>query len=158
VAAATNYGTVLSGPLLFDLPNLRRAERVIYAPSSQERLTAQVEHGMALWNDQTQVLTNVEKGVPLGLRSIAVAYKVESYDQERVVILVWRLWVIGEQGAMTPTQSWTTSTFTLEWQQDWKVMDLQSIPGPTPQLGQEPLQSKDLPAQLKGWQEYRHAG
>jgi hypothetical protein len=157
-AAATNYGTLLSGPLLFDLPNLRAAERVVYAPSSRDRLMTEVERGLASWNNETQILTNVEKGVPLGIKSIPVAYRVESYSDDRTAIQIWRLWVVGLQGAMMATESWSTTAFMLQWQQDWKVMDLQSTPGPTPLLGQQPLQGNDLPDQLRGWQEYRHAG
>jgi hypothetical protein len=158
VAAATNYGTLLSGPLLFDLPNLRAAERVVYAPSSRERLMAEVERGLASWNNESQFLTNVQKGVLFGIKSIPVAYRVESYSDDQTAIQIWRLWVVGLQGAMTATESWSTTAFMLQWKQDWKVVDLQSTPGPTPQLGQQPLQGNDLPDQLRGWQEYQHAG
>jgi hypothetical protein len=158
VAAATNDGTVLSSTLLFDLPKLRAVERMIYAPASRERLMAEVEQGLAMWNNESKILTNAQKGVPLGVKSIPVAYRVESYSDDLAAIQVWRLWVVGQQGAMTATESWSTTAVTLQWQQDWKVLDLQSTPGPTPQLGQQPLEGNDLPDQLHGWQEYRHAG
>jgi hypothetical protein len=158
IAAATNYGSLLSGPLLFDLPGLRAAERVVFAPSSQERLMAVMERGLASWNNESQILTDVEKGVPLGIKSIPVAYRMESYSDDRTAIQIWRLWVVGLQGAMTATESWSTTAFMLRWQQDWKVVDLQSTAGPTPQPGQQPLQGNDLPDQLRGWQEYRHDG
>lgn len=158
VDAATNYQILLAGPLLTTPTKLREAEQVIYTPAARDSLMAGAEQGLVGLNTQTQLLTNATKGVPVSLICVPITYRIDSYDPAHAAVSVWWVWVVGQQGAMVPTQAWVTSFFSLEWQGDWKVADVSSVNALVPLLTQSPIQTRDLPAQMNGYQEYTHVG
>ena len=158
VDAATNYQILLAGPLLTTPSKYRQAEQVIYAPAARDRLMAASEQTLAGLQEQTQLLTNASKGVPVALIAVPVSYRVESYDGDHAAVSVWWVWLVGQQGAMAPIEEWVTSIVTLDWQGDWRIADDNSGTAPVPQATQTASQSKDLPDQMHGYQEYGHVG
>ena len=158
VDAATNYQLLLAGPLLTTPAGYRDAERVIYAPAARDRIMAEAEHGLAGLQDQTQILTNASKGVPVALLSVPISYQVDSYDGDHATVSLWWVWVVGQQGAMAPIQVWLTSIVTLDWLGDWRIEDINSGDAPVPQETQTASQSKDLPEQMHSYQEFGHVG
>ncbi len=87
-----------------------------------------------------------------------IAYRITAYDAGRATVDIWGLWLVGEQGLLTPTETWSTRTVVLEWTgRDWKLTDSSTSPGPTPQVGQQATRTSELPAQLTDFEEYAHA-
>jgi hypothetical protein len=156
VDAATNYQLLLAGPLLATPTRYRAAEQVIYAPAARDRLMAAAEQSLAGLQDQTQLLTNASKGVPVALIAVPVSYQVNSYEGDHATVSLWWVWVVGQQGAMAPIQAWITSIVTLDWLGDWRIEDVNTGNAPVPQETQTASQSRDLPDQMHGYQEYGH--
>ena len=156
VDAATNYQILLAGPLLTTPSKYRNAEQVIYSSAARDRLMAGTEQTLAGLQDQTQILTNASKGVPVALLVVPVSYQVDAYDGDHATVSVWWVWVVGQQGAMAPIQAWITSVVTLDWQGDWRISDFNSGNAPVPQETQTASRSTDLPEQMHGYREYGH--
>ncbi|HSR22898.1 MAG TPA: hypothetical protein VLW53_05060 [Candidatus Eisenbacteria bacterium] len=156
VDAATNYQRLLVGPLLATPPRYREAERVIFAPAARDKLMATTEQVLAGLQEQTQLLSNASKGVPVALIAVPVSYRLDSYDGNHAAVSLWWVWVVGQQGAMVPIQAWVTSIVTLAWLGDWRIEAIDSANTPVPVLTQDVTQSKDLPEQMHGYREYGH--
>jgi hypothetical protein len=156
VDAATNYQLLLAGPLVTSPSKYREAERVIYTPAARDKLMAEAEQGLAGLQDQTQILSNASKGVPVALLSVPISYHLDSYDGDHATVSLWWVWVVGQQGAMAPFQLWLTSVVSLTWLGDWRVEDINSANTPVPLLAQTTTDSKDLPEQMHGYREYGH--
>jgi hypothetical protein len=156
VDAATNYQLLLAGMLLTTPPKYREAERVIYAPAARDKLMAEAEQGLTGLQDQTQILSNASKGVPVAVIGVPITYHLDSYDGDHATVSLWWVWVVGQQGAMAPFQLWLTSVVNLTWLGDWRVEDINSANTPVPLLAQTTTDSKDLPEQMHGYQEYGH--
>jgi hypothetical protein len=158
VDAATNYQRLLAGPLLAAPPKYRAAERAVYAAAARDRLMAAAEQSLVALQDQTQLLSNASKGVPVALIAVPVSYQVELYDGDHATVSLWWVWVFGQQGAMAPVEEWITSIVTLDWEGDWRIEDYGAASAPVPQATQTASQSTDLPEQMHGDREYGHAG
>jgi hypothetical protein len=156
VDAATNYQLLLAGPLLTTPARYREVERVIYAPATRDRLMAVAERGLATLQEQTQILSNASRGVPVALIAVPVSYQVDSYDGDRATVSLWWMWVVAQQGAMAPVEEWVTSIVTLDWLGDWRIEDVSRGDVPVPQQTQAATQSKDLPDPMHGYREYGH--
>ena len=158
VAAATNYSAVLAGPLVLEPARYRAAESVIASPTAQARLTAEGEQAISAVDDSTHALTQAQHGVRIVVRYTPIAYRVTAYDASRATVSIWGLWLVGEQGLLPPTETWSTRTVVLWWiGGDWKLDDGSTSPGPTPQAGQQATATPELPPQLTDFEEYTHA-
>jgi len=158
VAAATNYSAVLAGQLILEPGRYRAAEAAIAAPSAHTEVTAEGEQAMAAVDASTRALTEAGRGVRVVVRYTPLAYRLAAYDAGRATVSIWGLWLVGEQGLLSPTETWSTRTATLEWiGGDWKLTSSSTIPGPTPQPGQQAAPTAELPPQLTNFEEYVHA-
>ena len=158
VAAATNYSAVLAGPLVLEPARYRAAESVIASPTAQARLTAEGEQAISAVDDSTRALTQAQHGVRVVVRYTPIAYRLTAYDANRATIGIWGLWLVGEQGLLPPTETWSTRTVGLVWiGGDWKLADSSTSPGPTPQAGLQATATSELPPQLTDFEEYTHA-
>lgn len=158
VAAATNYSAVLAGPLVLEAAGYRAAESVIASPSAQAQVRAEGEQAMAAVDDSTRAVTEAQRGVRVLVRYTPVAYRITAYDASRATVSIWGLWLVGEQGLLTPTETWSTRTVGLQWTGgDWKLADSSTVAGPTPQPGQQATPTSELPPQLTDFEEYSHA-
>ena len=157
VAAATNFSAVLAGPLVLEPDRYRAAERVIATPSAQARVAAEGEQAITAVDGGTQAIAEARRGVRVAVRYTPIAYRVTAYDIGRATVSIWGLWMVGEQGWLAPTQTWSTRTVVLEWTGgDWKLARSSTSPGPAPQLGQEAARTAELPPQLTDFEEYAH--
>jgi hypothetical protein len=158
VAAATNYSAVLAGPLVLEPGRYRAAEDVIASPTARADVRAEGEQAIATVDDSTRALTEAQRGVRVVVRYTPVAYRLTAYDGNRGTVSIWALWLVGEQGLLAPTETWSTRTLGLEWiGGDWKLASSSTSAGPTPQLGQPAAQAAELPPQLTDFEEYAHA-
>ncbi len=158
VAAATNYSAVLAGPLILEPARYRAAESVIASPSAQAQVRAEGELAIAAVDDSTRAVTEAQRGGRVVVRYMPIAYRIIAYDAGRATVDIWGLWLVGEQGLLTPTETWSTRTVVLEWTgRDWKLTDSSTSPGPTPQVGQQATRTSELPTQLTDFEEYAHA-
>ena len=158
VAAATNYSAVLAGPLVLEPGRYRAAEDVIASPSARAAVRAEGEQAVAAVDESTRALTEARRGVQVVVRYTPVAYRLTAYDGNRGVVSIWALWLVGEQGLLAPTETWSTRTVVLEWTGgDWKLASSSTSAGPTPQLGQAAARAAELPPQLTDFEEYAHA-
>jgi hypothetical protein len=158
VAAATNYSAVLAGPLILEPSRYRAAEDVIASASARAGVTAEGEQAIASVEASTNAIALAQRGVRVVVRYAPLAYRVAAYDAGRATVAIWGLWLVGEQGLLTPTETWSTRTIVLEWTGgDWKLNSSSTSPGPTPQPGQQPAQTSAMPPQLTDFEEYIHA-
>ena len=145
VAAATNYSAVLAGPLVLEPARYRAAESVIASPPAQARLTAEGEQAISAVDDSTLAVARAQHGVRVLVRYTPIAYRVTAYDASRATVSIWGLWLVGEQGLLPPTETWSTRTAVLWWiGGDWKLADSSTSPGPTPQAGQQATATPEL--------------
>lgn len=158
VVAATDYTTLLAGPLILEPERYRRAERAIAAPSAGDRIAADGEQTIAAVEESTHASAEAGRGTRVVVRYVPIAYRVAVYDGSGATISVWGLWLVAERDTLPPTQTWSTTALTLEWARgDWKLTSSTTSPGPTPQLGQPAVASPALPPQLTDFEEYAHA-
>jgi hypothetical protein len=158
VAAATNYSAVLAGPLVLEPARYRAAESVIASPEAQAQVKAEGEQAIAAVDGSTRAITEAQRGVRVLVRYTPIAYRITAYDASRATVSIWGLWLVGEQGLLTPTETWSTRTVGLEWTGgDWKLADSSTVSGPTPQPGQQATLTSELPPQLTDFEEYAHA-
>jgi hypothetical protein len=158
VAAATDYSAVLAGPLILEPGRYRAAEDVIASPSARASVRAEGEQAVAAVDESTRALTEAQRGVRVVVRYTPIAYRLNAYDRSRGTVSIWALWLVGEQGLLAPTETWSTRTIVLEWiGGDWKLASSNTSAGPTPQLGQPATQAAELPPQLTDFEEYAHA-
>jgi hypothetical protein len=156
VAAATNYSAVLAGPLVLEPARYRAAESVIASPPAQARLTAEGEQAISAVDDGMRAAAQARHGVVV--RYTPIAYRVTAYDANGATVSIWGLWLLGEQGLLPTTETWSTRTVLLQWiGGDWKLADASTSPGPTPQAGQQATATPELPPQLTDFEEYTHA-
>ena len=158
VAAATNYSAILAGPLILEPSRYRAAEAVIAAPSARSAVTAEGEQAIAAVDASTGAATEARRGVRVAVRYVPLAYRMTAYDAGRATVSIWGLWLVGVQGLLAPTETWSTRTFVLEWiGGDWKLTSSSTSPGPRPQPGQQAVSTAELPSQLTDFEEYVHA-
>lgn len=158
VAAATNYSAVLAGKLILEPARYRTAEAVIAAPSARTSVTAEGEQAIGAVDASTRAVTEAGRGVRVVVRYTPLAYRLTAYDAGRAAVSIWGLWLVGEQGLLSPTETWATRTVVLEWiGGDWKLASSSTSPGPAPQPGQQAAPSAELPPQLTDFEEYVHA-
>lgn len=61
--------------------------------------------------------------------------RVVSVDEERAVVEVWAVLVVGVPGVGAPRQAWRTVTVEVAWERgDWRIDGWDTRPGPTPVL------------------------
>ncbi|MHB8510235.1 MAG: hypothetical protein ACYDGR_16590 [Candidatus Dormibacteria bacterium] len=158
VAAATNYTQFLNGPLLLAPDKYRAAVGTVAAPEAKDKLIQDAERSLAAEQNNLQLVTNAARGIPVSIAAYPLAYHVNNYSSSVVEVALWVVSVVGENGQLAPSQAWDTITVDLEWTNgDWKETSAGSTPGPVPVLGQAPVQTKDLPAQLKDFRVFSYA-
>jgi hypothetical protein len=76
------------------------------------------------------------------LRSIPLAYRVDSFAADRAVVSIWDLGVVGSGASVDPQASWRTETIALVWEGGtWKASEFKSAAGPV-----LPLAGRDQPS------------
>ncbi len=159
VAAAAGYARVLSALWFLTDPGRRyRAVARMAAPEAAAGLQA----------SQDALADAVRRG-PFGaglarpqvtslLRTSLLGYRVDHYDPSSATVAVWAVVIYGNDGGMAPQAIWATSTLRLRWVGDWKLLEVGTVPGPTPVHGQAtPSPAADLIRAAGTFEEFRDA-
>jgi hypothetical protein len=95
--------------------------------AQDDQLASQITKNLNLTSVTASSL--IMRGAPLGT-------DVTSYSSQVATVSVWMSEIVGVPTAESPlpvSASWTTYTFTLQWQAgDWKIAAIESVDGPTP--------------------------
>jgi hypothetical protein len=157
VAAATNYATVLSSPLILDADRRHRAIQRLAAP----RAAAGLQRAF----DQTVPLIAKGLGARVGaggevvLRAIPVGWRLDRYDAAAAQVAIWATGVGGSLAGTPVQEGWGVTTVRLQWSGgDWKLVSTSTSDGPVP-IADE--QTPTAPAQLvpaaQAFKEYHYA-
>jgi len=162
VAAATNYLTVVDGQLITQPEKYRAAIDALAAPTSQPSLRRNAEKDMTALQNGVGLLSYAQQGRQVVFRAMPLAYHVDRYNDSESQVSIWAEGFSGVDGVLSIRETWTTSTLTVGWTgTDWKLVSIApptaASQGPAPMTGQPPVQSSDLPAQLKSYRSYQHA-
>ncbi len=158
IAAATNFTQFIGGPLFLQPDKYRAALATLAAPEAKDKLLREAEGNAASQQNATQIISNASRGVAVSIGAYPLAYHVNNYSPSASEISVWYVALLGEDGQVTPSQVWATVTVDLEWTNgDWKVTSDGTSDGPVPVLTQAPLQTKQLPPQLRDYKVYSYA-
>ena len=132
VAAMAAYGQALADPRV-EINDRRRTEVVAavgtarYARSLQDGAA-----GFAAMRDGP-VGQALGQGARAVFLAVPVAYRIQSFDQSRAVIVSWSVAIAASDTGIEPRESWETTTTTAVWEHgDWKVDRAQNRPGPVP--------------------------
>jgi hypothetical protein len=137
VAAAAGYAGVLS-TLWFLTDPARRARALgrMAAPEAAAGLRASQDALAGALGRGPFGAGLARPGVASLLRTSLLGYRVEAYQPDTAAVAVWALVVYGNDGGLAPQALWATSTLRLRWAGDWKLVEVGTVPGPTPVHGQ----------------------
>jgi hypothetical protein len=139
VAAAAGYARVLSALWFLTDPGRRaRALGRMAAPEAAAGLRASQDALAGTLGRGPFGAGLARPGVASLLRTSLLGYRVDHYDPDTATVAVWALVVYGNDGGLAPQALWATSTLRLRWAGDWKLVEVGTVPGPTPVAGQAP--------------------
>jgi len=137
VAAAAGYARVLSALWFLTDPGRRaRALGRMAAPEAAAGLRASQDALAGALGRGPFGAGLARPGVASLLRTSLLGYRVDHYDPGTATVAVWALVVYGNDGGLAPQALWATSTLRLRWAGDWKLVEVGTVPGPTPIAGQ----------------------
>lgn len=152
IAAAAAY--VTSGEELLRMDPLA-AEETVRESAIEETADQQVADTLAgLTRTREQLATGTG---PIVYRQAAVAWRLDTFTQDRARIAVWHVGVLARAGVAAPQSGWAISWVDLVWDDDrWKVHSEQVVPGPAPALdgSAPPATAEQLAAALDGFQRF----
>jgi hypothetical protein len=159
VAAATNYLTVIDGPMLTQPERYRAAIDGLAAPDSKSKLRSTGERQLATFQTTMGMADYVQQGRQVILRAIPLTYHIDGYDGTAARVSIWAEALLAVDGVLSPRVNWATSTYALEWVAgDWKLTDTggsqSGTDGPVPLVTQQSTQTSGLPPQLKDYKGY----
>jgi hypothetical protein len=156
VAAATNYVSVVDGPLVVQPDRFQKALDVFALPSVRPTLRSNAEKTVAV----TGLVDYARQGRTVIYRTAPLAYRIASYRDERAQVDIWAESFIAVDGILAPRETWATASVEVDWSgEDWKLQQIGPYSGgsdgPVPTTTQPSTQSSALPSQLKDFKEYR---
>lgn len=132
-AAAGSYLVALGGDALLDQSRLDATIDEIAARDAREELRA--TYATVFRNIQGQFGLEGQPRPIVIMRSIPLAYHVDSFEPDHAVVSIWDLGVVGSGATVDPQASWRTQTIALVWEdRSWKASDFRSVSGPVPAL------------------------
>jgi hypothetical protein len=160
VAAATNFVSVVDGPMIVQPDKYRKAIVSLAAPEASSQLQSEGEKTMASLQNVSGLATYAQQGRTIVFRTVPLSYRVESYDESAAQVSIWTEGLLAVDGVLPPRQTWTTVTTTVKWVDgDWKLIRIGAYAagseGPVPAVTQPSAQAPALPPQLKDFKEYR---
>jgi hypothetical protein len=158
VAAATNYASALSGPIVLDPARRRAAIAVIAAPEARAAIQRAYDEAVPLLRKGLKA-DQPGGGTQVLLRSIPVGWRVDRYDGSRAQISIWATGLGGSTSGIPVQEGWGITTVQLRWVSgDWKETSARTVPGPVPVADDSaPTGSADLIGQANGFKEYHYA-
>jgi hypothetical protein len=159
VAAAAGYARVLSARwFLTDADRRGRAIARMAAPEAAASLRASQDAIAGALGRGPFGAGLARAGVASLLRTSLLGYRVEAYQPDSATVAVWALVVYGNDGGLAPQALWATSTVRLRWAGDWKLVEVGTVPGPTPVHGQAtPSPPGELLRAAEAFKEFDHA-
>lgn len=158
VAAATNYGVALAGPLFLDDARREAAIRQI-GTSSYVKRTLPAAAAAARQLKATPVGQGLRQGAGTLYQGAPLAYRVVSYTPDVARVEIWSLALLGNDAGVDPQATFGTTTTTLRWEGDWKFDTASTQSGPTPGLarGQTPTPGSAFLPRTRPLKEFRYA-
>ncbi|NYI07498.1 hypothetical protein [Allostreptomyces psammosilenae] len=144
-SAAANYVVALGSDRMFATDTRHAIVVALTAPEQVDDWQARLDDTYAALASQYGLDdqgASTDEDLTFVCRTIPVGTRVEEYTPERAVVSVWNTGLIGlaGEGSTQPvTESWATTTLTLEWQGgDWLISDQRQEEGPVPISGIQP--------------------
>jgi hypothetical protein len=145
VAAASQYGLVAAGPLLFDDARRRAAVRAMAAPEAAARLDAELARAAATIGRLTGIGPDAGEAAGTVVLPVLVGYRVDGYDRNRAQVAIWSTGILGLQGRYPARTVWSTTVQTLRWVGgDWKLVSSVTSEGPVPLESQQQPSPEDV--------------
>jgi hypothetical protein len=159
VAAASQYGLVAAGPLLFQEAGRRAAVRAMAAPEAVARLDAELAGAAATIGRVTGIGPDAGEAAGKVVLPVLVGYRVDGYDRNRARVAVWSTGILGRQGRYPARTVWSTTMQTLRWVGgDWKLVSSVTREGPVPlESQQEPSPEEVVAGQAASFARYDYA-
>lgn len=152
LAAATAF--VCSGQALLDMDPLA-VEKAVRQMASTATADAQAATALA---DLRRLRDRLFSGTgPVMFRQAVVAWRLESFGEDRARVSVWHVGVLAREGIAAPQASWAVSTLELVWERDDWHLDRESVvPGPAPVLDNSaaPATAAQFRAALDGFLDF----
>ena len=137
VAAAANYATVLSSPLILDRARRRAAIEALAAPEALARQQRAWDQAAALLSKGLGVGDGGARDGTVLLRAVPVGWRLEKYSGDRATVAIWVTSVggtfTGSPNDVPVREAWGTTTVELRWVDgDWKQLKATNTDGPVP--------------------------
>lgn len=137
VSAAVGFLQAYGSPEMYDPQERRQIIADITSPARRDQVAAQVDEAFTLAAQNLGL--NARGRSPAGeliARTVPVGVRTLAYTDDRAVISVWTMGLLGVAGleSRLPVQeSWSTETVTLEWTAEgWRWVSLEHVDGPAP--------------------------
>lgn len=157
VAAALNYGTVLSDPAF--VTDAGRRGKILSAITTEEVAKSYEDEGAAALADlaETPLYRGIGQGVPTVWTGAPLGYRVGRYSDDGAEIFTWSVGVLGNR-EMKPRAIYSSSVTRLTWDGDWKIAGSTGEDGPVPALAEDASTSSgsDFASQLRGLKGVHH--
>jgi hypothetical protein len=159
VAAASQYGLVAAGPLLFQEARRRAAVRAMAAPEAVARLDAELAGAAAAIGRLTGIGPDAGEAAGAVVLPVLVGYRVDGYDRNRAQVAIWSTGILGLRGRYPARTVWSTTVQTLRWVGgDWKLVSSVTREGPVPlESQQEPSPEAVVGGQAATFARYDYA-
>jgi len=123
VAAATNFGEVVGGPLEAHPDAYRAALRRLAAPVAQQQLLDDGERTMAASEKNFGLLTAAASGTGYVNQTFPLSYRVTSYSDDTATITIWSTHVVAVQGKLPARAVSSAIDVTVAWSGgDWRYI------------------------------------
>ena len=159
VASATNYTTVLGGPLVLDPVARRVAIDVLAAPSARSSMQRSYAQAAPLIAKGLGVTEGSADAAQVVLRVIPVGWRVVQYDGSTATVAIWATGVGGAINGTPVREGWGVTTIKLTWADgDWKELGATTTDGPVPIADEQtPTAPSELVPKARAFKEYHYA-
>jgi hypothetical protein len=159
VASATNYTTVLGGPLVLDPVARRVAIDVLAAPSARASMQRSYAQAAPLIAKGLGVTEGSADAARVVLRVIPVGWRVVQYDGSTATVAIWATGVGGAINGTPVREGWGVTTIKLTWVDgDWKELGATTTDGPVPIADEQtPTAPSELVPKARAFKEYHYA-
>jgi hypothetical protein len=159
VAAATNYATTMSSPLILDAAARHRAVAVLAAPVARAALNRSLDQTVPLIAKGLGVSSGSGAASQVVLRAIPVGWRLEAYDGSTARVAIWATGVGGSLNGTPVQEGWGVTTIQLVWVDgDWKELGATTTAGPVPLADEQtPTAPSELVPKARAFKEYHYA-
>jgi hypothetical protein len=159
IAAATNYATVLSSPLILDPDRRHKAIDVLADPGARAALQRSFDQAVPLIAKGLHVPAGATAADQVVLRAIPVGWRLEQYDGRTARVAIWATGIGGSINGTPVQEGWGVTTIRLRWTGgDWKELGATTTAGPVPLADEQtPTAPSELVPKARAFKEYHYA-